>query len=114
MKVKEKFLEPKRMWRMYHEYGNNKTEQIHVFVVNTFLPKRSYFCRTICWRARTNLAVSIDSLGYLQYYKQLYLAIGIEMSGINELFFVQHDRKRDKDAVYCAHPERRKKRGKQR
>ena len=111
MKVKEKYLDPKRMRRMYHEYGNNKTEQIHGFIVNTFLPKRSYFCRTICGRARTNLAVSIDSLGYNKYYKILYLEIGIEMSGITELFFVQHDRKRDKDALYSANPERRKKRG---
>jgi hypothetical protein len=79
--------------------------------VNTFLPKWSYFSRTICRRARTNLAVSIDSMGYLKYYKLLYLDIEIEMSGINKLFFVQHDRKRDKDALYCAHPEQRKKRG---
>jgi hypothetical protein len=112
-KVKEKFLEPARMWRIYHEWCNNKTEQIHGLVVNVFMPKRSYFCRTICGRARTNLAVSIDSLGYLDYYRLLYLDLGIRMTSVTETFYRQHDKKRKADQAYTLKPERKKLRAKQ-
>jgi hypothetical protein len=78
-KIKDKFTEVDRMRRVYHEWMNNKVESVHGIVVNVFLPKRSYYCRTICGKARTFLAVSIDSLGYFEYYKQLYLDLGIEM-----------------------------------
>jgi hypothetical protein len=43
LKVKKKYLSPVRMRRCYHEFCNNMTEQLHGFVVNVFLPKRSYF-----------------------------------------------------------------------
>jgi hypothetical protein len=66
LKLKKKYLSRVRMRRYYHEFCN-KTEQLHGFVVNIFLPKRSYFCRTICGRARTYLAMSIDSLGFEEY-----------------------------------------------
>jgi hypothetical protein len=41
LKVKKKYLSPVRMRRCYHAFCNNKTEQLHRFVVvNVFLPKR--------------------------------------------------------------------------
>jgi hypothetical protein len=43
-----------RMGRVvFHKFSTNKTEQIYSFVTNIFLMKRSYYCRTICGRART-------------------------------------------------------------
>jgi hypothetical protein len=61
-----KFTKDKRMAQVYHEWLNTKTESIHGLIVNICLPKRSYyFCQTICCgKARTFLAVSINSLGY--------------------------------------------------
>jgi hypothetical protein len=62
--VKEKYLSTTRLRRCFHEFCNNKTEQIHGLIVNFFLPKRAFLCRTICGRARTYMAVGIDSVGY--------------------------------------------------
>lgn len=104
-KCKEKFLSEPRMRRCFHPFGNNKTESIHGLVVNVFLPKRSYFSATICGRARTYLACSIDSLGFEAYYKRLYLELGIKMSNITGRFYQQHDRRRATDAAYSKKPE---------
>ena len=96
------------MRRVFHEWSTNKTEQIHSLVTNVFLPKRSYYCRTICGRARTHLAVSIDSLGYYEYYRRLYLELGLFMSTITEVFYKQQDKRRETDKKYANNPERRK------
>jgi hypothetical protein len=110
LKIKEKFLSPSRMRRLYHNYNNNKTEQIHGMVVNVFLPKNSYFSKTICGRARTYLAVSIDSLGFEQYYRRLHEEIGLTMTSATRQFFKQHDRKRKADRIGTQTPTHRAKR----
>jgi hypothetical protein len=60
------------------------------------------------------LAVSIDSLGYYEYNKLLYLELGLEMSSIIELFYKQQDKCRETDQAYANKPERRKLRAQQR
>ncbi len=106
--VHSKYTEEDRLRRVFHEWSTNKTEQIHSLVTNVFLPKRSYYCRTICGRARTHLAVSIDSLGYYEYYRRLYLELGLFMSTITEVFYKQQDKRRETDKKYANNPERRK------
>jgi hypothetical protein len=91
--IQQKFTEPDRLRRVYHEFSTNKSEQIHSLVTNVFLPKRSYYCRTIWGRARTYLAVSIDFLGYYDYNKLLYLELGLKMSSITEVFYKQQDKR---------------------
>ncbi len=113
MQVKKKYLSTPRLRRCYHEFCNNKTEQLHGLVVNVFLPKRSYFCRTICGRARTYLAMSVDSLGYEGYYRKLYEELGIRMSSVTARYYHQHDQKRKRDRNYAKTPARKKKRAKQ-
>jgi hypothetical protein len=44
LQVKEKYLAPARLRMCFHEFCNNKTEQIHGLVVNVFLPKRAFLC----------------------------------------------------------------------
>ena len=112
--IHKKFTETDRMRRVFHEFSTNKTEQIHSLVTNVFLPKRSYYCRTICGKARTYLAVSIDSLGYYKYNKLLYHELGLEMSCITEVFYQQQDKRRESDQAYANKPERRKLRAEQR
>jgi hypothetical protein len=114
LEIQMKFTETDRMKRVFHEWSTNKTEQIHSLVTNVFLPKRSYYCRTICGRARTYLAVSIDSLGYLEYNKRLYLELGLELSCIAAGFYNQQDQRRNMDQVYANTPARRKLRAQQR
>ena len=85
--IKEKYLSTDRMQHLFHEFCNNKTEQIHGLVVNVFLPKNSFFCTTIAGRARTFLAVSIDSLGYAEYYDRLYPETGITMTNVTRKYY---------------------------
>jgi hypothetical protein len=96
LKVKQKYLSTSRMRRCYHRFCNNKTEQLHGLVVNVFLPKRLYYCRTICGRARN--------------YEELYAELGISMSTVTKRFYHQHDVKRKREQVYENSPERKKKR----
>jgi hypothetical protein len=60
------------------------------------------------------LAVSIDSLGYYEYNKLLYLELGLGMSSITELFYKQQDKRQETDQAYANKPERRKLRAQQR
>ena len=93
---------------------NNKTESIHEVVVNVFLlvPKRSYYCSTICGKARTYLAVSIDSLGYYGYYTRLCVEMGTTMTPMTATFYKPLDKKRAADKILQQSPEFRKKRAK--
>jgi hypothetical protein len=59
-------------------------------------------------------AVSIDSLGYYEYNRRLYLELGLEMSSISATFYKQQDRRTHTDQVYTNKPERRKTRAEQR
>jgi hypothetical protein len=108
LEIQMKFTETDWMKRVFHELSTNKTEQIHSLITNVFLPKRSYYCRTICGRARTYLAVSIDSLGYLEYSKRLYLELGLDLSCIAATFYNQQDQRRLMDQVFANTPARRK------
>jgi hypothetical protein len=110
LKVKQKYLSTSRMRRCYHQFCNNKTEQLPGLVVNVFLPKRSYYCRTICGRARTYVAMSVDTHGFETYFEELYAELGISMSTIRKRFYHQHDVKRKHKQVYENSPERKKKR----
>jgi hypothetical protein len=39
LEVKNRYFSTDRMRRCYHQFSNNKTEQLHGFVLNIFLPK---------------------------------------------------------------------------
>jgi hypothetical protein len=91
-RVHSKYTEEDRLRRVFHEWSTNKTEQIHSLVTNVFLPKRSYYCQTICGRARMYYAVSINSLGYYEYNGPLYLELSLRMSTITQVFYKQHDK----------------------
>jgi hypothetical protein len=67
---------------------------------------------TICGKASTYLAMSLDSLGFKEYFKELYTELGMTMSSETELYFQQLDQKRKRDKEYAEKPERKKKRAK--
>jgi hypothetical protein len=108
LEVQKKFTTTERMRQLYHEFNTNKTEQIHSHVTNVFLPKQSYYCRTICGRARTYVAVSINSIGYYKYNRRLYLDLGMVMSSITAAFLKQQDQRKLSDQEYEKRPARRK------
>jgi hypothetical protein len=112
LQVKEKSLLPARLRMCFHEFCNNKTEQIHGFVVNVFLPKRVFLCWTICSRSCTYMAVGVDSIGYKAYFKELYDDLGIDMSAVTLASYQEHDRRIESARVHAKKIETKKKRAK--
>jgi hypothetical protein len=54
------------------------------------------------------LAVSVDSIGYYEYNRRLYLELGLRMTTITAVFYKQQDKRRETDRAYANKPERRK------
>jgi hypothetical protein len=50
------------------------------------------------------LAVSINLLGYYEYYTILYEELGLSMSSITATYFLQHDKKRRANKLYAKKP----------
>jgi hypothetical protein len=98
-----------RMKRSFREFCNNKTEQIHGLVVNVFSPERFFYCCTICGKAQTYMAVGIDSVGYKEYFKELYDNLGIKMSMEATTHYPQHDKKTASNQVHGKKEETKKK-----
>jgi hypothetical protein len=66
---------------LYHDVHSNKCESINGFVTK-FLPKKKHFCRTIANPGRRYLALGIDSLGYEEYYRRLFIKLGLDMTPV--------------------------------
>jgi hypothetical protein len=76
---------------IYHEFHSNKCESLNGFITK-FLPKHKHYCRTIVNRARTYVAIGIDSVGYAKYYSVLWKLLGLRATIITN----EHHRRLDK------------------
>ncbi len=56
---------------VHHRWHTNKCESMNKFITK-FVNKSSHQCRTIVGKARTYVAVGIDSVGYEEYYRTLF------------------------------------------
>ena len=101
-----------RLRMCFHEFCNNKTEQIHGLVVNVFLPKWAFLCRTICGRSRTYMAVGIDSVGYEAYFRELYNDLEINMLAVTLAYYQEHGRRIESLRVHAKKIETKKKQAK--
>jgi hypothetical protein len=84
---------------IYHEVHSNKCESLNGFITK-FLPKHKHYCRTIVNRARTYLAIGLDSLGYENYYSVLFSSLGIINTTLTTEHFQRLDRRRIWKAKY--------------
>jgi hypothetical protein len=64
------------LWELWHEVHSNKCESLNEFITN-FLPKHKHYCRTIINEARTYVAISINLVGFQEYYRRLFERLGI-------------------------------------
>jgi hypothetical protein len=99
--VKEKYLAPARLRMCFHEFCNNKTEQIHRLVVNVFPPKWAFLCQTICVKSGTYMAVGIDLVEYKAYFKELYDDLEIDMLAVTLAYYQEHDRRIESARVHA-------------
>ncbi len=91
--VAVKDVDVTRTRRCFHQFCNNKTEQIHRLVIDVFLRKRAYFCCTTCSKAGMHMAVGIDSVGYKEYFKELYDEVRINISVATTMYYQQNHSK---------------------
>jgi hypothetical protein len=62
---------------VHHAWHTNKCESMNQFITK-FVRKSGHLCMTIVGRARTYLAVSIDSIGYEEYYRTLFPLLNLD------------------------------------
>jgi hypothetical protein len=69
------------LWELWHEEHGNKCESLNGFITK-YLPKHKHYCRAIINKARPNVAISLDSVGYQEYYLIMFERIGIRRRGV--------------------------------
>jgi hypothetical protein len=108
-KIHVAFTTEEALRDLYHEVHSNKCESINGFITK-FLPKKKHFCRTIANPGRTYLALGIDSLGYQEYYRRLFIELGLDMTPVTRTQHVRIDSKRDYHSAYVQRPEVKRRR----
>jgi hypothetical protein len=85
--------------QVHHAWHTNKCESMNQFIAK-FIRKSEHLCRTIVGRARTNLAVSIDSVGYEEYYRTLFPLLNLDY---DETILNTHHVRLDKQKIRKKH-----------
>jgi hypothetical protein len=67
----------KALQDLHYEWNTNKCESINQFITK-FVRKNMHLWSTIAGRARTYLAVLLDSISYQEYYSSLYEVLGLQ------------------------------------
>jgi hypothetical protein len=88
----EQFMEDEKLKQLFHSYDTNLVEGFNKFLTK-FLPKDRTYSQTIENKARTMVAVGLQSIGYRQFYKRVFSLTGIEMcdDDITYLFLRSED-----------------------
>jgi hypothetical protein len=83
----EQFLEEKKLCQLYHQYDTNNVKGFNN-LLTMFLPKDKTYCQTIEKKARSMLAMGLQSVGYRQLYQRIFALTGIrlEVNDITSLF----------------------------
>jgi hypothetical protein len=85
-------MEDDKLKQLFHTYDTNLVEGFNKFLTK-FLPKDRTYSQTIENKARTMVAVGLQSIGYRQFYKRVFSLTGIEMcdDDITYLFLRSED-----------------------
>jgi hypothetical protein len=91
----EQFMEDAKLRQLHHQYDTNNVEGFNKFLTK-FLPKDKTYCKTIENKARSMLAVGLQSIGYRQLYERIFELTGIpiELDDITSLFLRDEDAKK--------------------
>ena len=74
---------------VHHSWHTNKCESMNKFI-SKFVNKSTHLCRTIVGKARTYVAVSIDSIGYEDYYSTLFDLLDLDYD--DDIMAISHQR----------------------
>ena len=94
----EEFMEESKLRQLWHCYDTNLVEAFNKFLTK-FLPKDKTYCQTIENRVRSMVAVSLQSIGYRQFYGRVFERVGIAAleDDITSLFLRRNE---DADKLY--------------
>jgi hypothetical protein len=73
----DKFTTEEALREMYHEFHSNKCESLNGNITK-YVPKNKHYCCTLSNKGRTHTAVGVDSVGYVQFYRRLFVILGVE------------------------------------
>jgi hypothetical protein len=98
----EEFMEESKLRQLFHRYDTNTVEGFNKFLTK-FLPKDRTYCQTIENQARTMLAVSLQSIGYRQFYQRVFALTGmnLEEDGITNIFLRSEDSEKLWRTIHC-------------
>jgi hypothetical protein len=82
--------------KLHHAWQTNKCESMNQFVIKEFIQKSYHLCRTIIGRAPTYPAISIDSIGYDEYYQTLFPLLNIKYY---DIIMQTHNERLDKNKI---------------
>ena len=108
LEIFETYCSDEALKDVHHLWHTNKCESINAFI-SKFVPKTKHLCRTIVGKARTYLAISLDSIGYEEYYRTLFDLLGLDYD--EEIMRSMHrrmDKKKMNRTDYILRPEVRK------
>jgi len=90
-------MEETKLRQLWHQYDTNVVEGFNKFLTK-FLPKDKTYAQTIENKARSMLAVGLQSVGYRQFYSRVFARTGIDIveNDITGLFL----RKEDADKLW--------------
>jgi hypothetical protein len=74
----EAFTSKKALLEVWHGYHSNKCELLNNMITK-FVPKKKHMCRTLSNKARTHMAIGLDSVGYEEYFRRLFELLGVQL-----------------------------------
>jgi hypothetical protein len=75
--VWEVYCTDESLKEVHHAWHTNKCESMNQFITK-FVSKSYHLCRTIVGKGCTYLVVSLDSIGYKEYYRTLYQVLKLD------------------------------------
>jgi hypothetical protein len=88
----DEFMVEAKLQQLFHQYHTNDVEGFNKYLTK-FLPKDRTYCQTIENRARSMLAVCLQSMGHRKLYRRVFGLTGIVLDegNITDLFFRSED-----------------------
>jgi hypothetical protein len=89
---------------IFHELHSNKCESLNGMITK-FIPKVKHLCRTLSNKSRTYMAIGLDSVGYEEYFRRLFILLGLEVTQTTTTHHEDLDEKRIRKRAWRKRPE---------
>ena len=91
LKKREPYMTDKALKQMYHQYSTQQNESL-MNVISKYIPKGTNLYGRNLSKTRARLAVAVNSVGFLSYYTNVYMRMGIVMNSSTIKYLRRLDR----------------------